>query len=469
MPTSRSALFTAAWAVPAAFLAFTGVAKLVGPEGTPPEALRGLLAWAPWSTWLRALGALELVAAALLVAAPTRALGRGAAFALLGALTLVVVLNAHDERFVSDCGCLGALGRRGGPGHDVELLLLRNGALLTLLLLSGRLAEERVAPRDALRSAAVWGALLTLAALFGAEKMRGEGARRQREAVEQGRTFSGRLRRPLPELPLRDASGETRSLPAVVRPGDWLVVVSTTCPHCAALGPEVEALAAERRGAGGRVLLLVLEEGGPRADAWVQQHAFGGVERYALPQRRDGRRLGIEAVPTLLVLGPDARLEAHPEHGGFGSVVGTLEALRPWAAGAAEAAWAALAHRLVGEWATLGGPPRRGADGSWAAELRLPGEPNGRLLVRSGGAERADAVELAVALGSDGRIRALLPLALGSHAELARVRLEAALEPLSGRTPAEAREAVREQTRSGLLLPGPLRSVFALLEGLGAP
>lgn len=468
MPTPRSVLSTLTWVLPAAFLAATGVAKILGPQGTAPEALRGLTQVAGWSTWLRAMGVLETLVAAALVWPRTRAFGRGAAFVLVGALTLLVVLNAHDEHFVSDCGCMGAMGSRRPQSHELELLVLRNVTLLTVLLLGGRLARPEVPAGSALRSAGVLGAVLLLAALFAAEKMRAEDLREAREAIDQGQTLASRLGGLLPELTVHDEQGQALSLRAAVRPGDHLLVLSTTCPHCAILGAEVQALAARVGGQGRRLVLLVIEEGGGTAEAWTGEHGMAGLPRLALARRRDGRRLGVEGVPSLLILGPDARIAAHEEHGGFPSLVGALDSLAGLLPTLAGAVWAALAQRVAGEQATAGTPERQ-PDGSWASPLTLPGGATGRLLVRTGGQRRAHALELAIGLGPDGRLLGLVPLALGSHTALVKPELEAALAPLAGLTVAEAREKVRELSRDGLLLPGPLRSVFTLLERLGAP
>lgn len=468
MPTPRTALHTLAWLLPAAFLATTGVAKLLSPQGTAPEALRGLTEVAAWSTWLRAMGVLEVVVAGALLWPRSRAFGRGAAFVLVGALTLLVVLNAHDEHFVSDCGCMGAMGSRRPQSHELELLVLRNVTLLTVLLLGARLARPEVPAGSALRSAGVLGAVLLLAALFAAEKMRAEDLREARDAIDQGQTLASRLGGLLPELAVRDEQGQPLSLRAAVRPGDHLLVLSTTCPHCAALGPEVQALAARVTAKGQRLLLLVIEEGGATAQAWTRDTGMAGLPRLALARRRDGRRIGVEGVPSLLILGPDARIAAHEEHGGFPSLVGALDALSALLPTAPEALWTALARRIAGEQASAGAPQRQ-PDGSWASPLTLPGGATGRLIVRTGGQRRAHALELAIGLGPDGRLLGLVPLALGSHTALVKPELEAALAPLAGMTVAEAREKVREQSREGLLLPGPLRSVFTLLERLGPP
>lgn len=465
-PAPTRVLATLAWLLPAAFLATTGVAKWIEPRGTAPAALRFLTELAPWSTWLRGMGAFELLVAGLLAWRSTRAWGRGVAFALVAGLTLLVVLNAHDARFVADCGCLGTLASRNAPRFDLELLLLRNATILALLLLSARLAVPGVSAGQALRAAGAWGAVILLAGLFAAEKMRWADLRDQREATERGRTFAARLGLALPEVQVADQEGRAGPLSGFVAANDRVLVVSTTCPHCATLAPEAHGLARHVAPLGGRVVLLVIEDGGPRAKQWVSDHGLADLPWRALERHLDARLLGVEGVPALIVLGPDRRTVAHPEHGGFTSTADALAALGDSGAAAREGFWASLARRLGGEQARAGEAARR-PDGSWEAPLRLPGDAVGRLVLRSDGRSKPSGLELAVGLGPDGRVLGLVALGGGSQASMALSDLEQALAPLSGSTVAQARDELRRQAQSGLLLPGLLASAHVILERLG--
>src|SRR5262245_65818010 len=110
------ALSAAAWLVPAAVLALSGVAKIVDPEGAVPRSLLHVTEFLPYSLLLRALGAFELVVAGHLVFPRTRRVGAFAAAGLFAAFSWLAASNAADREVLANCGCFGGLeiGRASG-------------------------------------------------------------------------------------------------------------------------------------------------------------------------------------------------------------------------------------------------------------------------------------------------------------------------------------------------------------------
>lgn len=465
--TSRRLLEVLAWLLPAAYFVVFGVAKLIAPDGTPPRALEGLVDVAPWGVWLRGMGALELGAGVLLALPRTRPLGRPVAFALVAALTALLAMNAEDTAFVADCGCMGALKPPGRGPTAVDLLLVRNAVVLFVIAFGAYLARAGATVARAAGAAGAVAGVVLLAALFASEKVKGADAKEALQVGSQSRTLAARLGWPIPDLAAKDASGATVGLASVVRPHDRLLVVSTTCPHCKAAAPGVQEvakrLAAEPEPA--RVLLLVVEEGGPRASEWLAQNGFGGLPYVRLARQRDARRLGLDGVPGWIVLNQERRVAAHEEHGGAVSLLEDLATVGDLAADLPAGLWARIAREVVGA-ETEVGTPRRDPAGGWSADLGKPPGAAGRLFVRSAGKQRAYTVELAVGVGPDGHLLGAVPLALGSHVSLLVPDLRARLQELRGLTVLEAMARVQGGLKDESAGAPPWRSVYMSLEAL---
>jgi hypothetical protein len=459
---ARRVAAAAAALLPAAFLAVTGIAKWVDPAGTAPDALRPLLRVASWGTWLRAVGALEVVAAVLLALPRTRGAGRVFAFVLVGALTALLVVNAHDERFVSDCGCLGALAARGASPTSADVLLLRNASLLALLVLSALLSSERRSARSAMAWAGAFGVLVLLAAVAGAQRVRAEHQKEMRLLERAGRARAARLGWRLPPLRVRAKDGAEGSLPDVVRPHDELLVVSTDCPHCVEVVTDAVARAEALAAGGRRLLLLVVEADGTDGVRWASSHGMGGLDVVALARVLDATALGVESVPARLVLDADRRVAAHEDHGGFASLPGALLGSglpQPLLSDVWQAVVEAAAPgaRLTGALAATD-------SFGYEASLALPDGTRGRLLVRRDGTTRSRSVEVAIALDDGGRVVGGVPLALGSHAALDPQAVRAVLEEIRGRTLDDAKRHLREVPAVGLGRGPAARSLYLALE-----
>jgi hypothetical protein len=473
VPHRRDVLALLARLLPAAWFAVFGVAKLVAPEGTPPRALAGLLDVAPWSAWLRGMGALELLVGVLLAVPRTRAFGRPVAFTLVAALTALLAMNAEDTAFVSDCGCMGALKPSGRGPTAVDLLLLRNAVVLFVIAFGAYLARPAARLATAAGAAGAVAGVVLLAALFASEKVKAADTKDALEAGQQGRDRAGKLGWRLPDLEARDARGARVTLDGVLLPFDRVLVLSTTCPHCAAAGPGVQALARglARQGperadpAPARVFLLVVEEGGPPASEWLPKNGFDGLPYARLDRQRQARRLGLDSVPGWIVLDGERRVVAHDAHGGMPSLLDGLAAAGDLAGDLPAALWTRIARAVAGPEAAVG-EPRREPSGGWSADLGTPPGSAGRLFVRSAGKQRAHAVEVAVGVGPDGRILGAVPLALGTHAAFLAPDLRAGLAALRGASLAEALERVRARSQGEAVGAAAWRSVHLALERL---
>jgi hypothetical protein len=464
MRNSRSLLSLLAFGLPAAFLLTTGIAKQIDPRGTAPEMLAPLLSVMPWSAWLRVVGGLEIVAALLLALPRTRSLGRYVAFALVAAFTVLLAVNASDQRFVSDCGCMGALGGRGpGPG-ETEALLLRNAVLLALLILSGGLADPSLSVRRALARAGTFSALLFLAAVAGAQHAKAVHEHEARAAESTARDHGSRLSWRIPDLAVTDLEGKEVGLRSAVQAGDDLLVLSTECGHCAEMGAEVHAMADADRAAGGRLVLLLIAPRGVSAREWLGAHGMDGVPAVSTPDPLDGFRLGVSLLPCRIRLGPDQRVVAHREHGGFASLVEELGDGSPLPASVRDEVWKAVAEAAA-PGSRLASPATRQPDGGYEAPLHLADGADGLLLVRRDGSSRAYAVEVALGLDGSGRILRAVALATGSHAAFDLPELRDLLAALSGRTPGAARDWLLAQ-KEGVERTALARSLLFAMEGI---
>src|SRR5262245_29281871 len=129
-------LSTAAWLLPAAALAVSGVAKIADPEGAVPQSLARVTGVVPYALLLRALGVFELVVAGHLAVPRTRRAGALAAAGLFAAFSWLAASNAADHEFLANCGCFGGLsaGAAIGPIRGLGFILLRNAMLCGLLV-----------------------------------------------------------------------------------------------------------------------------------------------------------------------------------------------------------------------------------------------------------------------------------------------------------------------------------------------
>ena len=203
MSRSVRVLSTAAWLLPAAVLAVSGVAKIVDPDGAVPRSLARVTDFLPYSLLLRALGVFELVVAGHLAVPRTRRAGALAAAGLFGAFSWLAASNAADSEFLANCGCFGGLapGAAIGPFRGLGAILLRNAALFGLLatFVHGSRREWAQVTRS-LAVGAVGGALVFFANGFaGAQRLAAEDARVQQIVRNARHLFPGV---PLPELAL---------------------------------------------------------------------------------------------------------------------------------------------------------------------------------------------------------------------------------------------------------------------------
>lgn len=434
--------------LPALFLLGSGLAKLAFPGGTQPRSTMGWMDAGTYAASLRALGGVELLLGAGLLWRRTRAQARAVALLLVLAFTAFLAWNAADSAFVSDCGCLGALKLP----ETAASLLARNAVLLGLLA-GGALAAAR--PAWALGRVAWQATLLGLLAfalgwgLAGQRRADALAAKAQRLAA--GRAQAELLGWRLPPLPVRLADGTRSTLAGVVRPRDTLLFFSTRCAHCEREAPAWAGEAADLDARGGRLLLVAASEAGGPARDFLARHAALALSHVVLEDGADLAQLGADSVPLRIALDGEARVAAHPVHGGSGSLLAALESAGEAWPGAREALWAALAQQALGPGATAPGPDEALARGARRRLRTAEGPPVGWLVVLGSVRPGAESVEVAYALvegriawasllaagpllGPLERLRPVLARAVGQSPEAWHVALEAAMrgssEPL---------------------------------------
>ncbi|MFM8980174.1 MAG: MauE/DoxX family redox-associated membrane protein [Planctomycetia bacterium] len=434
--------------LPALFLLLSGGAKLAFPGGTQPRALADWLDASTYASALRALGALELLLGAGLLARRTRAGARATALLLVAGFTAFLAWNAADSAFLGDCGCLGALKL-----PETAASLLARNALLLGLLAAGALAAARPAWTlgQVARQATLLG-LLAFALAWGLAGMqRAEGLARKAQRLAQGRAHAERVGWKLPEVAVRRADGTRSTLAAVVQPHDTLLFFSTRCAHCEREAPAWAEEAAALAAAGGRLLLVAASEAGGPARDFLARHGAAGVAHAVLVDPADLAQVGADSVPLRILLDGEARVAAHLVHGGSGSLLEALATAAEAWPGARESLWAALAQQAFGPGAQPAGPEQPLLRGARRPVAAAGGQPAGWLVVLASPRPAAEALEVAYALvggriawarllvaapllGPVERLRPVLARAVGQEPAAWHVALEASMrgssEPL---------------------------------------
>lgn len=415
-PTSsvHRAIAMAAWLVPAAVFAASGLLKLIAPGGTMPQMLAALLEIAPQTVWMRTVGGIELLVAALVVWPASRRPGLWLLVAITTGFSLLVAWSAADLAFIGDCGCFG---RVGSPGRYHGWILLRNGLLILVATIGLWRHVRQASWRRAIRVAVITAALATLApGLAGEMKLR-EAAYRELGAATRARHALGGHGQPLPDFELHDRDGHALPANEALRAFDQVVFVSRNCPHCQALGPALrrhhEQLAAENR----RVVLILVGTREIEPD-WLARMQWEGLPVYAAAERGPLLELGIDEVPRILQLDARGRVEfneAHPVPTSLWKTLATIERRVP---GAAPAFWESIAEGIFGAGCRPQTPPELAGEAAIAAVEDPTGRPCGQLVVVQDGWRPADTVELAVGIDGTDRIAGIVPLAAGAYARL---------------------------------------------------
>lgn len=442
--TPARTLALTAWLLPAAVLAASGLSKLVVPDGTAPRLLLFLTDLAPYPWWQRALGLAEVALAAGVAWPVSRRPALLLTAALLGLFSLLLGASAADGAFMSDCGCFAGLG---GGARYYGWLVLRNAALLAIAVLGAGLGRP-----GAWRQA---GLALVLAVsvpgVVGELQLR-RAAYRQLDAVASGQRHQGFQGRTLPAMTLADADG--RRLPAdqAFRPGDLIAFMSRDCPHCLALAPALATVDDSLRTVGRRAVLVLVDGDRVPAD-WRGRLGWHGRDALATRDRDALRALGIDAVPRLLQLGPDAEVqfnEAYPLATSLWKSLALVDARVPGTAGGV---WQSVTAAIFGPQARLA-DDLRVVGGMAAAPVIAPdGRALGRLCVVQDGWRPADVVELAVGLTPDDRVRGVIPLSAGAYARVFTPSVGLA-DSLTGASLAEADALLAGRARdAGLAAP----------------
>lgn len=442
--TPARTLAVTAWLLPAAVLAASGLSKLAAPDGTAPRLLLFLTDLAPYPWWQRALGLAEVALAAGIAWPASRRRALSLTAALLGLFSLLLGASAADGAFVSDCGCFAGLG---GGARYYGWLVLRNAALLALAVLGaglGRPGASRAAGLALVLAVSVPG-------LVGEVQLR-RAAYRQLDAAASGQRHQGFQGRPLPAMTLADAAGRRLHADQAFLPGDLIAFMSRECPHCLALAPALAAVDDSLRARGRRVVLVLVD--GERVPAGWRDR-LGWTDRDALATRdRDAlRALGIDAVPRLLQLGPDAEVqfnEAHPLATSLWKSLALVDARIPGTSGGV---WQAVAAAIFGPGAQLADSLRVVGGMAAAPVIAADGRALGRLCVVQDGWRPADVLELAVGLTPDGRVHGVIPLSAGAYARVFTPAVGPA-DSLAGMTLAEADALLADRGRgAGLVAP----------------
>jgi thiol-disulfide isomerase/thioredoxin len=377
---------TAAWLVPAAVLALSGVAKLVDPTGAVPRSLLRVTEFLPYSLVLRALGLFELVVAGHLVFPRTRRAGAFAALGLFAAFSW-----------------LGAAG--------AALVFFANG-----FVGARRLAEEDARVRQVLR-----------------------GARQLLPGL------------PLPEIALAAPDGTPTTSRAELKEGDHVLFFSPACPHCRAMAPSLAAFSREAALRGGRLVLLAVTAPADVAE-FKRTFSCEDVPHFAVPERLDPFRWGVDSVPMLVVLGEKGRLRYHQALPGSATFAESLAAIDTRVGGLAGDAWRRIADRLVGEGSRVG--PSRHAGSFEIAEATTAAGESVRLCVATVRGNPAYTMQLALCVDASGALRGgVVPLTLAGYASAVDPS-GAFLTAFDGRTLADAaREAERRAGEPSMQAP----------------
>jgi thiol-disulfide isomerase/thioredoxin len=408
-------LVTAAWLVPAAVLALSGVAKLVDPAGAVPRSLLRVTEFLPYSLVLRALGVFELVVAGHLVFPRTRRAGAFAALGLFAAFSWLAASNAADHELLANCGCFGGLaeGAAFGPFRGLGAILLRNALLCGLLaaFLHGTARERRPWWRS-LAVGAAGAALVFFANGFvGARRLAEEDARVM-QVLRGARQLLPGL--PLPEIALAAPDGTPTTSRAELKEGDHVLFFSPACPHCRAMAPSLAAFSREAALRGGRLVLLAVTAPADVAE-FKRTFSCEDVPHFAVPERLDPFRWGVDSVPMLVVLGEKGRLRYHQALPGSATFAESLAAIDTRVGGFAGDAWRRIADRLVGEGSRVG--PSRHAGSFEVAEATTAAGESVRLCVATVRGNPAYTMQLALCVDASGALRGgVVPLTLAGYA-----------------------------------------------------
>lgn len=455
--TASRVLGPVAWLTVLLVLAVSGLTKLLAPDGATPHVLRHLADLAPYPWWQRALGLAELTLAACVALPRSRRGALQVAAGLFGAFSLLLGASATDRAFVADCGCFAGLA---DGARYYGWLVLRNAALVFVALLGAGLGRPR-----AWTSA---GLGLVLAAsvpgVVGELQLR-QAAYRQLAAAATGSRHQGFQGLPLPSMTLIDQDGRVLTTDQALRPGDVIAFMSRACPHCLTLAPSLAALDDSLRADGRRAVLVLVDSGRVPTDwlarlHWDDRAALATLDREAL------LRLGVDAVPRLLQLGPEREVQFNEAYPLATSLWKSLDLVARRVPDAATEAWRAIAAAVFGTGARLDGRLELVGGMVSAPVMASDGTALGRLCIVQDGWRPADVLELAVGLDPDDRVRGVVPLSAGAYARVFTPAVGLA-DSLVGLTLAEADTLLaRHGHRSDLAAPAwrSLRKALSRIE-----
>lgn len=441
MPGKRSAVRRLSFWIPAGIFLVSGVGKVIDPSGTMPRALAEAGVFLPYAAWLRVLGVIEAVLAVALVLPRFRRPAAYGAVVLLVAFSGFLALNAHDEAFMTDCGCLGAVAATATT-DAFAFAVVRNALMCGLLACGVYLLDSERDLREALAHAGMIGVVLLLAALYVGERVRGESAREQVRAMDEGAGRSLRIEWTLPDFELVAADGRGTHSAAAFRGGDHILLFRPTCEYCARLAPSLAALDRKLRERGSRLVLLSLGEG-DRVPAFKRTHGCDGIVHFVALSPVIADRLGFQGVPQGLVLDAERRVAFHEGRGRGGTFADALRACGAQIEGLERGVWNRIVERafgagyaLVGELpgsGTIRSAPVRGSDGA-----------GGHLVVLQSRRSPAHSIEVAVALGPDDVVVDLVILSAGDY-QLRFAESRPDVGPLRGLTLPALRAAVGQR------------------------
>lgn len=424
-------LTTASWAIVALVFLVSGIAKVVSPSGTTPLAFAGLGDRYPF--FLRGLGALEVLLAMAIVRRRSRVRGLCVAAASLVAFSVFVAWNATDFSFVGNCGCFGGL--RVSSGYYLWLVL-RN-ALAAILATAGAAAAARGGWRaspTSWRLTGVFVAGLLVPVIVGEMRLRAY-SYDTIGAMLDAQELDGFQGRRLPAFDLVAADGRLISSVELFRPGDRLVFLSRSCPHCRALGPELSGLSAAQAPNGRRVVLVLIDSAVVPPE-WPRSLGCGDLPVYATRDRLAVARLGASSVPRFIALGDDGEVVFNESFPLAPSFWKSLDLVDRRVEGVAAEVWNRIAAGIFGAGAECRRRPEI-AGGIGIAVVQRGDVGVGRLVVVHEGARTGDEVEMALGLDPEGRIRGVVPLSAGAYVRTFFPAV-AFVDSLRGLSPADA-------------------------------
>jgi len=458
--TAQRFTYCISWLVPGLLFALAGISKIVSPAGATPEAAASFTAFYP--TALRLLGVIELGAAVLLFTPRFRLAGRGIALVMVAGFSVFIALNAHDSRFLENCGCFGGLSVPG-LGHSVAYLLLRNATLCGILALGiqgARATSENLLP--SLAKALSAAGIVMLGSLYLGERTLRQEDHRVFRAAWEGQTQFRRPGRRLPDIQVFAADGWETSFGRELRANDHLVFFSPCCPHCSRMAPQWERFGRSAEENDARLVLVAIDEGEAVPEFKVR-HGCPSLTHFVVRDRLDVLRLGVTAVPRMMVLDENRRVLFNKTQE-LAEVTRAPSSRHRRSGGLDMDLWNRIARDVFGEDAS-GETYSQPAPGVAVGPVKLSDGDTARLALLNAAEGPTYHLELAVGMDENNTVQTITAVTVGRYAGIFDPDLRL-LDVLRGNTVGDAAAIARRLSAEQTLEAPIWRSVAELLTSL---